>query len=329
MDSKILDYNFRLKFKNNCSSNREKLIRNLSQVFLLPEFHYSKAVLNRFFTKYPKVYLDIAIAEKTLLNFFRNGTAFILDQNQPFSGGGEIINGTVSNSDELYGDKNILLDINRNWSIFVQKIKSVFWEDEKNYSQFSTLNDVNFFQDRKPESIREKNFALMPKPHNKDNQKDLVAQFFNTAGILKYLDELITKLYKDFIYRENNSDNKVKRYGKQISDDLILCICVDFSYIEKELKLGYLELPKVEIEILSPKLNSCPKFKHYTTVQNKYPIARINIIYFMGAPFDSRIGHIGNSEIELKSELYFYSKIYNFYLLEYLAFIENELICIE
>jgi hypothetical protein len=322
----IIDEIFKLKFKQICLKSREELIGELSSVFLLSEFHFSKAVLNRYYKKYPAIVFDKKIADKILINFFGNGGLFVTDFNQLFGGGYErLLLIKPLNDDELIRDPEIIKEINNNWYGFVAKIKSMFWHDNLNYERILSVGDFCFFKNRAPESLRESNMLF-----NQKNEPDALLKkgefhFFNISDIFEYYDKLIRMFYPGYTFMSNVSNKKIRRYGKHIDNDIYLIIYVDFSFLERELKLGYLELPHIKVELLSNQLNFCIQENSYLSNQSKYPIVRIDLNYFMGSPIDYRIGNSSDSENSLKKDLFFYAEVYSFYLQKYLKFIEKKL----
>ena len=96
-----LDENFREAFKKVSLKNKGKLLAELSGVFELPEFHFSRCVLNRYYKKIFEINFNKDLALRVLLNFFGDASFSIFDYSAPFYGGYPIGKREIVNDDEL------------------------------------------------------------------------------------------------------------------------------------------------------------------------------------------------------------------------------------
>lgn len=309
----IINRDFKLNFKKVAILNKNLLLNELFKILELPERHYYHSVLNRYYRKYPKVSFDIELAKKILSCHFINGSFFIIDYDEPFQGGYPKERGLIINEDELNNDSKINDYMYSNWMQFIETSKLAYWKNEEKVNNYLSLGDFHFFEDRPSKNIRES--YLFEKKYN----------FFNLKEVNGYYAAIINLFYPDFKLIKKVSNNKIKRFAKKINNDFYLGLYVDFGFLEAELKRTYLELPKIKIEVFSDELGSHVKEDFYLKDQETFPIARIDLWYFMGNPINSRIGNSSEDENDLKKNLFYYFDIYSFYLKPYLRTIEKTL----
>ena len=316
-----LDENFREAFKKVSLKNKGKLLAELSGVFELPEFHFSRCVLNRYYKKIFEINFNKDLALRVLLNFFGDASFSIFDYSAPCYGGYPIGKREIVNDDELIIDSLVLKDINSNWFHFVLRIKDHYWENEENIDAFLKVSNFDLYEDRLPKNQREKMLASY-KTIVDGEEKNIKYNFFDISRTLSYYIKLINMFFPDFTLVQHLSNKKVKRFGKKIANDIFVGLYVDFSFLEKELSQTYLELPQISVEVFSSEINSFIKEEVSLVNQSLYPIGRINLYYFMGNPISTRIGSSFENEEILKKDLFFYMNTYAFYLKKYIRVIE-------
>lgn len=321
-----MDRKFKLKFKEIAFENNGALIKDLCNIIDLPEGHYSHSVLNRYYRKYPNVFLDKELAKKVLTSHLKNGCLFIVDYDKPFQGGYAKQLLPVINDDELQIDLKINEAINTNWKKFVESLKYAFWEEKENTSKYIALGSNEFFENRLPINKKE-SFLSSERDIVIDGEvKNIKYNYFNIKNVLEYYIALIKEFYPDFKLINTISNNKFKRFAKEIDNGFYLGLYVDFSFLEAELKNTYLELPKIKIEFFSNVLSKPIKEEKYLKEQDEFPIVRINYSYFIGNPIDSRIGNSSESQDHLRKNLFYYFNVYSYYLSVYIKAIETNLI---
>lgn len=325
----IFDKKFKRTFREISANNKEKLLCELLNVFDLPDFHFSKSVLHRYYRKFPELHFDKNIANAVLRNFFRAGAFYILDYDEPYFGGYSKTFNPSPNEDELINDPEKLKITNSNWNNFLIKLKQNYWEDARNEKRFLSIANFDLFEQRNPISAKEKFLSTTQVIKVEEKTFLIKYNFFNVTEVLKFYDKLISEFYPDFILLKNVSNKKIKRYVKKIQNNIFLCLFIDYSFLENELNNTYLELPNIKIEILSEEMKGFIKEDLYLIGNEDYPIARIDLNYFMGAPIYNRIGNSSEDAEFLKKDLFFYSEVYSFYLTKYLKIITENLEQIE
>jgi hypothetical protein len=276
---------------------------------------------------YPALHFDPKVAKNILTDFTAQGSFYVYNYDEPFMGGYPRLSRSKGNYYEEAGLKDDRFEdtARSNWDGFVEKIKQAYWRKEGKEERYRVLSDFAAFEDRKPKSPRELLLST-PQEMEIDGKKFTVKySFFNVKEVLKYYNRLVLEFFPDFVLQEKVSDKKHSRYAKKIGDSLLLGLYIDYSYLEKELQMTYLEFPTINVELFSSSLSKSLKEEAYLGDQEEYPIVRIDPGYFMGNMYDYRIGNSSQNENLLKRNLFFYFEVYSFYLRVYLKHIEHNI----
>jgi len=313
-----LNERFKNNFKEESVKNRHNFILTLLEVFELPEYHFARSILDIYYQKYPKLLFKKSVAREMLEDMMNYGGFYFSDFSKENRGGYPI----PIISKDYYGQQSKDIDNDTqylNWSSFLEKNKKKYWEEDSKLNSYAKIGNFTLYEDRKPRTVREKaleNIII--------DGVTIRNKYFNTAPISKYYRELFTKFFPKFCLMKNISNTKVKRYGKEIDNNLYLGLYVDYSLLKRELNMGYLELPRIEVELFSKNFNTYVHPNSYVISQDKFDIGRINFHYFMGNRLKNyRIGNSSQQEDLLKKDLFFYMEVNAFYLEMYLNEIER------
>lgn len=309
---------FKIDFKQESKNRREDFFSKVSTIFNLPEYHFARCILGTFYQHNPKIRFDKEIAGKLLQDLIGTEGFSFYDFTKEFMGGYPI-----NRLDKDYYTNGPRVgtteDEDLNWAIFIDKIKSDYWKDESRRNSYALIQAFDLYEDRKPKTAREKRFHPIV-----FNGKEIYYKFFNVKQANKFYTKLFEKYFHDFELIAKISDAKIKRYGKEIYNGLFLGLYIDYSLLKQEMKMGYLEFPRMKVELFSNKLNSPLKPDDYVIPQNKYDIGRVNLQHNIGNTFNNfRIGNSSQKEEELKRDLYFYSEVNAYYLRMYLEEVEH------
>lgn len=318
MSFKLIDNNFKIAFKNQNLKFKADLLEALTNILELPEYHYTHSVLKTFYTNSHQIYLDKNSAKEILKSKLSYGGAYIVDYDELYNGGyRKILNESI-----IQNDIKLVEKIDENWSIFVAKCKEIYWSNYQNTNRFNNISNFEIYDERPPINLRE-SFLNKTNVLNIDGElKTIKYNFFNIKNVVKFYNQLMDEFYPDFKLIERISTSKIKRYGKSLGDGNYLGLYLDFQYLENELKMTYMEIPPVRIEFFTENLNSHVKEDKYLIDQLDYPIARINLSFFMGNQINFRIGNSSEDGEYLKRELFYNFDIYSKYLLIHLKDVE-------
>jgi len=307
----IFNKNFRIKFKELYSYGSNKNFQNkIICLFENSEYFYPKAILMHYYQKWPEVIFNFDSAIQILKKRFLNNGCSIVDYTKPNLGGYPIVAKPYSFKDEESGGKSE--EIGEKWNNFVQRCHDDF--KEKRSSQLlSPNNDVEIYSKRvKAQSSREQMMI--------DNQNQFpIKGFFDLKNCSVLCKSLLDVVFNDFEYDKKLSNSKFLRYRKSIQSDLSLVLFMDLGKFKSELKRGYFELPKIDIEIIHNSLKDYISPEEYLVYQTKYPIFRVNLGYFVANNLRSfRIGYNSDESSLLKNKFIFYLAVLNYYYNIYL-----------
>jgi hypothetical protein len=206
------------------------------------------------------------------------------------------------------------LDVGRvlfkeDWSI--QRRMNVYWNDVDREDEYQALSNFAMYCDREPKSLREKYHV------------DGGLRLFDLAATLAYHERLITFLFPSYMRMKKVSDRKTRRYAKRLKNGLFLGLYARFSFLESELRMGYVELPELSVEVFDDSVERCLSDQAYTSYQTDHAIARIRLAGITGHPEHQRIGYIGDPEDDLKGALFFHSDVSAHYLRIHLSHCEQ------
>lgn len=315
----ITNSNFKQKFKSNCFDSNYFLLNTLLEIIQNPDDKYLHSVLNLYYKTYPEIIFDIEFIEKTLKFQFSIMSCFILDFNELFWGGYEPNQYIFEN---LNLDNNQAIISNQNWSQFILESKLSYWSNPEKIESFKQVMNIHFFEDRLPKSPREKMLALNRKFIINGEVKEINYKYFEVKNVMNYYTQLIEIFFPNFKLLKSISNNKIKRYAKNLGNGYFISLYFDFAFLESELKKTDLELPHIKVEFFSETLKSHIKEDYYLISQKEFPIIRISLAPFIGNPDNFRIGNSSHNEIDLKKNLFYYFDIYSVYLNTYLDFAE-------
>lgn len=313
-----LNERFKNNFKEESVKNRHNFILTLLEVFELPEYHFSKSILDIYYQKYPKLLFKKPVAREILKDMMNHGGFYFLDFTKENRGGYPMfkINKGYYSQNSKNIDNNLQYS---NWNSFIEKLKKKYWEEGSKLDSYAKIGNFTLYKDRESKTAREKvseNIII--------DGADIKNKYFNSTPISKYYQELFTKFFPKFCLMKNISNTKIKRYGKKIDNNLYLGLYVDYGLLKRELNMGYLELPRIEVELFSKDFKAYIKPDSYVISQDKFDIGRINFHYFMGNRLKNyRIGNSSQEEDLLKKDLFLYMEVNAFYLKIYLNEVER------
>ncbi len=313
-----LNERFKNNFKEESAKNRHNFILKLLDVFELPEYHFARSILEIYYQKYPKLLFKKTVAEEILKDMIGSGGFYFLDFTKENRGGYQTpqMNKDYYSRDSKNVDNNLQYS---NWISFLETLKEKYWEEDSKLDSYITIGNFMLYEDRKPKTIREKaleNIII--------DGVEIRNKYFNNTFISRYYRELFTKFFPKFSLINGISNAKIKRYGKKICNDLYLGLYVDYGLLKRELNMGYLELPRIEIELFSKNFDTYVKPDSYVVSQDKFDIGRINFNYFMGNRLKNyRIGNSSQQGDLLKKDLFFYMEVNAYYLEIYLDEVEH------
>lgn len=326
MDNLIINESFKNRFKEISRLKTNFALNELLTVFDLPENIWTHSILNLFYKKLPNVYLDKDFAKQMVRDNLGEKGFYFLDYDRPFYGGYPTKKPMIANHDGEITDKLILETKAKNWTLFENELQSNYWNNELNRVKFSAYDDLTLYEDRLPKNPKE---AYMCKDKiaivNGIEVKISRSFFFMLKNVTTYYESLINVFLCEFRFDKKLSNKKSKRFVKNIGKGLNLALCVDFNFLEKGLKMGYMEFPKIDIEVFSDKLNSYVSQADYLKNTDEYDIAWVGGLNFIGAFSNLRIGNSSQDELELKKKLFYHFDIYSFYLKLNLKLIKENL----
>ncbi len=313
-----LNEKFKTDFKKESRRKQMDFSSKLSKVFDLPDYHFAKSVLSIFYEKYPKIDFDRKIASKILQDLINTGGFSFFDYSQEFRGGYPIYK--LKKNYYNKESKSLTSEVeNSNWSSFLDKIKSEYWKKESKMESFLLLQNFDLYKDREPKTVREKTLQSITV-----NGINVSYNFFNITKVVNFYTKLFKEFFHDFELIEKISNTRIKRYRKEIGDGFFLALCVDYGLLKKELKMGYLEFPRISVELFSSKLKSHIKPNEYVISQNKYDIGRVNFHYYIANKFNNfRVGNSSQNDEVLKRDLFFHMEVNAYYLRIYLEEVER------
>ena len=304
---------FKEKFTTLSEINKDRIIKRLLSLFDLPEDHFCRATMYRYYFKYPKIEFNKEIASKILFSFFQEGSFSIVDYTCISKSPSSLQLTFVTDSYDVKEGHTAIL----NWMKFLTDLEDKHWE------KFPLLLEkVDFFEDREPKNLREKVLYFGVKDSHSDKFLSNKYLFFNINFILNYYEKLISLYFPEYLLIKKVSKKKLKRYGKKIGEKSYLGFCIDYSALESELKMGYIEFPIISIEIFSIDMIEFPSEKKYLNGSTESPIIRVKLFYFMGNFIDNRVGNSSESSELLQKKLHFHFVVNSFYTKIYLEEIE-------
>ncbi|WP_375562438.1 hypothetical protein ACE193_07790 [Bernardetia sp. OM2101] len=247
---------------------------------------------------------------KTLKEEFMNSSFYILNYDAPYKGGYPIHKGIktiFSSNDDFKG--------------FLEELMSNYWTQKE-----FDFDSIELFEDREPKNIRER---TLHNPLQTPASNGVVIQkhyFFNVKNVIVFYEKLIKSFFPDYSKNKSLSKKGILRYTKDIGNQMSIALYIDTNYIQTELKNMYLELPRIEIEILSNSFHTFLKQENYLIEQDEYPIYRIGFNYFLGQnPHLFRIGNSSEDKgILFKKSIFFFEQ-YSFFIKRYAEIIEKNL----
>lgn len=306
-ESVLFDKKFLSDFEEISSKMMSELVENLCGLFDTSEFHFCRSTMSRFYFKYPKVKFDREVASDILSKIFDGGKFSIINLDKIPSR--NYIAYTFPTEENARSGGNIS---DENWSNFHREIQEKYWDEKKDH----TLPKLNFFELREAKTLREK--ALV-------DGIDPTYKFFNVREVLQYYENLIAIFFPEYVFMKDSSNKKIKRYGKDIGNGLCVGFIINYSFLEGELKNGYLELPDITIEIFSKDVNRFIPEIEYLKGDEVKPIGRVALCYFMGHIVNKRLGSSSETEEILYKKLYFAFNVRSFYTRIYLEQLERVL----
>lgn len=314
---------YREEFKRISYLNRYSLVDDLSKIFDLPSLHFARALLGRYYFKYPYVYFERKDATTLLEAFFKEGSFFIVNNKELYSGG------YSKESLRRYFIQDFGSDVNSieisalNWHAF---FNSIF----NNYCEINLLNsdffeNISLYEKRAPKSFRENILSKGIVVNVGEKNEIKKYSFFNIDECLKFYSKLFDEFYSEYKIIEFVSNKNEKRYGKILANNIYLGFYVNFKAIVSQLKMGYLELPILEIEIFTRRVSKGTQVIDYISEPNEF-IARIDLFYNMGRFSSMRVGDSSEDPNILVKRLYFYFEVYAYYFRIYIKHVEENIL---
>jgi hypothetical protein len=297
----IFDKRFKQRFKDVSRANMGRLTDRLLSLFDAPEFHFCRATMGRYYFKYPEISFDRETAAKILLAHFEDDCFSIFDHSEKKEGRRE----RQSFITDKYPDA---AKVRVNWDTFVGELMERYLQSPER----PVSESINFFEDRPPKNLRE--WALAN-----------TYAFFDISQTLRYYEQLFALYFPEYPFMKQVSTKKYRRYARYIGNGLYVGFYVDFSFIERELKMTYLELPHLHIEIFSSRLTSHIPMLDYLRGDKDLPIAQVQTCYFIGG-IESRVGNSSESSVELQKKLCFHFAVQSFYMKIYMEEVERILL---
>lgn len=291
-------------------------IRYCGYITSLPPAHPLREELLRRYGKLPNLeqegllQFDPAVAKRRLRAMLADGAYSILDLAAP--GVVPSPERAVVELQRIADERAALmradyptLDVGRvmfkeDWSI--QRRMNVYWNDLDREDEYQALSAFSIYCDRAPQSVREKFHA------------DGGLRLFDRAATLAYHERLITFLFPGYERQKKVSDRRTRRYAKRLKNGLFLGLHAGFSFLENELRRGYVELPELWVEVFDESVGRCLSDQVYTSYQTEHAIARIRLAGITGQREYQRIGYIGDPDDDLKGSLFYHSDVRAYYL---------------
>jgi hypothetical protein len=307
---------FLTRFKEAAFLHKNELIASLICTFDSPPFHFSRYVLRPYYQACHSMpsSLDIDCASKILKARFDESSLFIVDYDRPYRGGYPV--------QRIKGQPQGI-DVNKkpylNWNDIHDKIKSDYFTNLNllELEALSIATNFNIFEDREPKNLKEKAMLL------NGNLQSIEYKFFNKSEVLNLYSYLICFFFDGFHLRDKISNGNIKKYQKDSSNEWVITLSVDYREMSKQLDSMYLELPNINIEIASKKLNGFIKEDVLLTPDSQSSLYRVGLNYYIGNMDDNRLGISYERKIILVKECFFAIQVQSFYITKYMRYIES------
>ncbi len=300
--------NFHQKFKHHFFEIRQEIAEEiyLRTAENQTKFHY--AMLSSFFDDNINT-INHNELRKTLKEEFINSSFYILNYDEPYKGGYPIYKGIKATFS------------NNNFKVFLEELMSNYWTQKE-----FDFDSIELFEEREPKNTRERTLHYpiqIPASNGFIPQKHY---FFNVKNIIDFYEQLIKSFFPDYSKNKPLSKKGILRYTKDIGNEMSIALYIDTNYIKTELKYMYLELPRIEIEIISNSLYTFLKQEDYLIEQDEYPIYRVGFNYFLGRnPHTFRMGNSSDDKETLLKKSIFFFEQYSFFVKSYVQIVEKNL----
>lgn len=321
----ITTNDFNKLFKKNVLADSKELAEDITKILELPEYHYTKFLFFDYYTFYKSdKLLDINIIKKIIRDNIQKGYAFILKDK--LENKGKDVLGAWNYNRENYFTDEVGLEMSNeeryeiesaNEKKTLELLKSEYW---KNNNEWEVINKIELYEDREPKNMREVF-------HRQSGGK-----FFNPKNTLLFYELVIAHFLPEYKYNPKISKKKEKRYTKNINEDYAISLYIDFGFIEKEIKYGYIEFPVFSIDFHKTSLDKFIEPFNYTSKYSEIDEVDICRILYYSITNEFRtfgLSRIGNSWMEGKEiakDLVFYFDSYSMLLKLYLKYIKKNIL---
>ncbi len=297
----ITEKPFKNAFRKVGFSNKEKLVDSLMEIFSKTQFHFLRYAL----FKYSDTFSLNPDVKNILSDSIKEGDFFVYDFYEPFQGGRELSNKDMGLRSFVAMTEEEQKEFDSKEEEFKNKIEDQFWNNKENISKYEAISSFDVYEIREPKSNKEKamkifdDFGINGGGHKKKSS------LFNVNNILKYYQDIVSLFFPDFVLSKKLSSKTIKRFTKDIGNDLLLGLYLDLGFISGELKHMYFQFPSIKVELISKELESHVNERLYVVDQSEYPILRLSYMNHIGLGIHFRLGDSTESGEMYKRKSFF------------------------
>ncbi len=293
-------------FKELSFANRHQAIELFFEAFGKEKYFPPRALLSDYHNLKPKIRYDSELAYSRLEKVLSTDGSYIEDYDQPYYGG--YSSAKLKTVFDEFGDWD--KTDSQKWREYVEKLKVFFFEGLDDKTE-------NFLHNTK-----------LYRPNKKDEfNRFQLGHKFNRIKVLRFFKQVISEELLDYNFSETISSKKCYCWVKDIGNDFVLCVSFKLNNVDRELNMLYLDLPRLELDLLIGPDYECPlNYEHLKSPAygNAASINSPGVASGMSA-VDRRMGSARDDEQELINHTYFWFKQFLHFYRVKIKIVEKEL----